>query len=130
MKMKKGDKFVVVLCSVVFICSIISVFYYFHRNNNDGDLIAEIYVNNEKKYTYNLSNISKRQTITIKVDDHHYNVIALEHNRIRFEDANCHDGVCVRTGWLNKKGEMAVCLPHKVYIKITGSDKSVDGVTF
>lgn len=65
-----------------------------------------------------------------EVDGDYHDKILVENGRIRFEDADCPDLVCVKTGWLDKNGQMAVCLPNKVSIKIEGSEEGLDGVTF
>ena len=36
------------------------------------------------------------------------------------------DQVCVRTGRLTRAGQVAVCLPHRVILKLTGT--STDGI--
>ena len=41
-------------------------------------------------------------------------------------DADCRDQVCVRTGTLTHAGQAAVCLPHRVILKLTGT--STDGI--
>lgn len=130
MKMKKGDKFVMTITVLIFIIAIVSTFYYFSASKEQNNLIAEIYLNNEKIHSYDLGNIKKQKVIRVKVNNDEYNEILIEHNRIRFNDANCHDKVCVRTGWLTRKGEIAVCLPHKVYIKIVGNNEEVDAGTY
>lgn len=57
-------------------------------------------------------------------------VILIEKGRIRFEESNCPDKVCVKTGWLEKPGDTAVCLPGRFMIKIEGKKDEVDGVTY
>lgn len=53
-------------------------------------------------------------------------VIEAEKGRIRFKEATCPDKVCVGTGWISKNGQIAVCLPGKILIKITGIGSSED----
>lgn len=63
-------------------------------------------------------------------------VILVENGRIRFEETNCPDKTCVRTGWLEEPGDSAVCLPGRFMIKIEraegieGAKDEVDGVTY
>lgn len=56
--------------------------------------------------------------------------IVAEKGRIRFEESNCPDKVCVNTGWLSKKGSVAVCLPNHIIIKIEGGRLDIDGGTY
>lgn len=55
-------------------------------------------------------------------------VIEAEPGRIRFKEAQCPDKVCVHTGWLSHVGQIAVCLPQKMMIRIEGtpSDDDID----
>lgn len=49
---------------------------------------------------------------------------------IRFLSSPCPDKLCVRFGALNKKGQVAVCMPAGVSIRIRGAeDGGYDGVT-
>ncbi len=43
--------------------------------------------------------------------------------------ADCPDKDCVKRGWLKKPGDSAICLPHKLVIRLTG-ESEVDGVTW
>lgn len=126
--MKRGDKFVLMLTIVVFIASVSSVAYYFSNNSGSDDLKAEVYKEGKLLYTIDLQDIDEPKRIT--VGDEKYNVILAEKGRIRFEEANCKDDVCVKTGWISKNGEMAACIPHKTYIKISGIQDEIDGSTY
>ena len=126
--MKRGDKFVLMLTITVFILSIASVAYYFLHDNSSNGVMAEVYKNGELMYTIDLTDVDRPKEITI--GDEEYNVILIENGRVRFKEANCKDDVCVKTGWLSKKGEMAVCIPHKTYIKISGTQDEIDGSTY
>lgn len=48
----------------------------------------------------------------------YFEIIQVEKGRIRFKEANCPDQICVKAGWLEKPGDIAVCLPNKAVIKI------------
>lgn len=126
--MKRGDKFVLMLTITVFIASIAFIAYYFFKDSSTDRLKAEVYKDGKLIDTIDLQAVDKPKKITVGDDE--YNVILVEKGRIRFEEANCKDDVCVKTGWLSKKGEMAVCIPHKTYIKISGIQDEIDGATY
>ena len=44
--------------------------------------------------------------------------IEVEHGRIRVRSSSCPDKVCVNCGWLEEKGDTAVCLPNSVVVRI------------
>jgi len=54
--------------------------------------------------------------------------LELRHGQARIAEANCPDQVCVRTGWLERPGDCAVCLPGQVILQIEG-DSQIDAVT-
>lgn len=58
-----------------------------------------------------------------------YNRLRTEDGRITVIEANCPDRDCVKRGWLKKPGDSAVCLPHRLVIRLTG-ESEVDGVTY
>jgi hypothetical protein len=44
--------------------------------------------------------------------------------------ADCPNHVCVRTGWRSRGGEVIVCVPNHVWVKILSNDKpKIKGVT-
>lgn len=45
-------------------------------------------------------------------------IIEVEKGRIRFKHADCPDKICVNTGWLEKAGDTAVCLPNRAVVTI------------
>ena len=63
---------------------------------------------------------------TIKLDG---NTIVLSGKTAKMADADCRDQVCVRTGTLTHAGQAAVCLPHRVVLKLVGvNDSGIDAV--
>ena len=75
------------------------------------------------------------ETIALPADD---DIIALgedEHvklevkdNQIRVLETDCPDKICVRTGFISKVGQSAVCLPNRIVVKITGGNGNETGV--
>ena len=48
----------------------------------------------------------------------------------RFLSSDCRDPFCVRTGALLSPGNVAVCLPHRVMLRVTGAQPGgLDAVT-
>jgi hypothetical protein len=54
--------------------------------------------------------------------------IEIADGRVRFIDGPCQHRLCVRQGWLERPGEIAVCLPNRVVciIGATGSSSVSD----
>jgi len=63
-----------------------------------------------------LDNVSESRII--KLGGKYNEIIIVEKGRIKFKEADCPDKICVKTGWLEKPGDTAVCLPNRVVVKI------------
>jgi hypothetical protein len=81
-----------------------------------SEIIAVIKKDDKIIKTINLSIIKKREII--KISGQFTATIVAEHNKIYFLDTNCTDQTCIKTGWLSKAGDLAVCLPNKTIIMI------------
>ena len=55
--------------------------------------------------------------------------IEIDGGRARVADSPCRDKLCVHAGWLERPGDIAVCLPQRVIVEIRGA-KEVDGVAY
>ena len=56
-------------------------------------------------------------------------VIEVAAGKARVVDSPCRDKLCVYTGWLERPGDVAVCLPRRVIVEIRGAARNgVDGV--
>ena len=58
-------------------------------------------------------------------------VIVIEDGSVRIADSPCPHHYCIRMGRLRRRGEIAVCVPNRVVVTITGGseDESFDGIT-
>ena len=132
--LKKGD--IILLLLIVF--GILSTVFIGRENavslsNTTGsrldnmDVTAIIKKDDKVIRKINLTNLEKREVINISESDK-VTVVA-EKNRICFFESDCPDKICVRTGWLSHPGEIAVCLPNKIIIKLEQNrNQNVDGV--
>ncbi|WP_422444549.1 NusG domain II-containing protein [Thermoanaerobacterium sp. DL9XJH110] len=46
------------------------------------------------------------------------NIVEVDRNRVRMMYADCPDKDCVRQGWISRPGQMLVCLPNRMVVKI------------
>ncbi|MHB8126246.1 MAG: NusG domain II-containing protein [Desulfitobacteriaceae bacterium] len=84
----------------------------------DGKLIKKIDLNEVKNPEYISFNEGIEQ------------VILAEKGRIRFSESECRDNICVKSGWLTKTGDKAVCMPSKTVITIVGDHKQIDSISY
>lgn len=93
------------------------------QNTAGGRLYAEVWQNDVLVERVALTEETDR---TIDLDGH--NVIVLAGKTARVESADCHDQVCVRTGTLRRAGQVAVCLPNRVVLKLVGETGEIDAI--
>ena len=93
------------------------------QNTAGGRLYAEVWQNDVLVERVALTEETDR---TIDLDGH--NVIVLAGKTARVESADCHDQVCVRTGTLTRAGQVAVCLPNRVVLKLVGETGEIDAI--
>lgn len=124
--LKKGD---IILLGIIAAAIVISfaVVSTYKRSGEDTGKVAVIKMKDEIIKSIDLSTVNEPQKI--EVLGKHIQVILVERGRIRFLEADCPDKICVNTGWLSEKGDMAVCIPNSTMIKIEGQSDKVDVVT-
>ena len=57
-------------------------------------------------------------------------VITIEKRRARISSDPSPRQYCVRQGWLQQAGEIALCLPNQVSVELTGSTKKYDSLNY
>ncbi|NEZ47179.1 NusG domain II-containing protein [Clostridium niameyense] len=128
--MKKGDKIASIIIAVILIASLSSIAFFKYGKSSKKEAIAVIKQDGKVIERIDLNKVKEKKKWNIYYKDKDYNTIILEPHRIRFIDADCHDKVCVKSGWLSKPGETAACLPHKLMIVIEGKDSKIDAVSY
>lgn len=125
--LKKGD---ILLAAVVLLAvfAVIAGMKVYSGSGGNSHKIAVIKQDNKIVGKIDLDAVKAPERI--KLSGSYNETILVEKGRIRFEEADCPDKICVKTGWLSQKGDMAVCLPNKAIVKIEGESDKVDIVTF
>jgi hypothetical protein len=57
-------------------------------------------------------------------------IINIEKDRARITSDPSPRQYCVRQGWLQQAGEIAICLPNQVSVELTGSQKKYDSLNY
>lgn len=84
----------------------------------DGNRIKEIYLND------------LQAAESINIEKPLKQVILAEKGRIRFLISDCPSQTCVNSGWLEKPGARAICIPSKVAITIVGDREQIDTFSY
>ena len=118
-KLKWGDFVIigVVLALAAAIAAVLAL------GTSGARVYAEVWQDNELVERVELTDRTDR---TIDLDGH--NVIVLSGRTATMQSADCHDQVCVRTGTLTRAGQVAVCLPTSVVLRITGGPIEIDAI--
>ena len=124
--LKKGDLVLLTILLVIVLAAFVGIEIFKGGDNRDrvavvkqGDIIVK---------RINLNNVKGAESFEISGE--YKETILVEKGRIRFAFANCPDKLCVKKGWLSRKGDVAVCIPNRVIINIEGFNGKVDGVTY
>ncbi|MCR5479543.1 MAG: NusG domain II-containing protein [Ruminococcus sp.] len=123
--MKKNIFWAAIFACVVLISGAVILFGQFSH----GTTSAEIYVDGRLyKVIYDLG---RQDLQSFRVEtEHGYNVICYKSGKIWVSEADCANQTCVKYAKASLVGETIVCAPHKLVIKIVGTDyKKVDAVT-
>ena len=118
-RLKWGD--FVIIAVVLLLAAALTA--WFALGTSDGQLYAEVWQDDVLVERVKLTDETNRE---IDLDGH--NVIVLAGKTARMESADCHDQVCVRTGTLTRAGQVAVCLPNRVILKIVGETSEIDAI--
>lgn len=57
-------------------------------------------------------------------------IITIEKRRARISSDPSPRQYCVRQGWLQQAGEIALCLPNQVSVELTGKHKKYDSLNY
>ena len=57
-------------------------------------------------------------------------IISIEKHRARISSDPSPRQYCVRQGWLQQAGEIALCLPNQVSVELVGRDKKYDSLNY
>ena len=93
-------------------------------SSRDQGAKAEIYLDSRLIRTVDLS--SDR---LLRLEEVPEIELEVSHGRIRFLSSDCPDQICVHTGYISRPGEYAVCLPHRLMIRIPEDSEAPDAVT-
>ena len=110
MKLKKGD---FVIAGAVLVLAI-SIWIFGFRGSSEGSR-AEIFEDGKLIYT---ASLLKNREIELSGC-----IIAVSDGKVRMLSADCPDKVCERAGAISKSGEIIVCAPNRISIKIPGESR-------
>ncbi|MCL6591311.1 MAG: NusG domain II-containing protein [Firmicutes bacterium] len=124
--LKKGD-WGLIFGSGLLLCFLIAWNGY-HQSNDRSKKTAVIMQAGKVIQKINLNKLNRAKYI--RLNQGIRVVILAEKGRIRFLDSGCRDKICVRSGWLMKNGDKAVCMPSKTVIMIQSGGQPTDSISY
>lgn len=119
--MKKGDIIIFVVILLVFVGTFGLIKY---RNSfiekNSSKIYIDIYAHQELYKSIPLTTDSE-EVIELKTSLGK-NIIKIHDGGVEMIEADCPDSICESTGFINKIGDVIVCLPHEVLVEIRGNN--------
>ena len=70
--------------------------------------------------------LDKDARFTIPSPNGGSNLVVVDRGRIRVEQADCPDKLCVKRGEISRSGETITCLPHKLTVTVHSVDGEVE----
>lgn len=83
--------------------------------------IAIVKIKGEEVDRYILDPNTPHTIKTYYPNDNQYNIIEQDGARIRVKEDNSPDQIAVMTSWIEKPGQLSICLPHQLIIEIIGT---------
>ena len=123
---KKINKYDIGLIAAIIIINVFFILFGGKSAVKKNSKIAYIYSNNELVKEYVLTDDVKDE---VKIEsDTGYNILHIENGQIWIHDASCPDKICISQGKISQDGEIIVCLPNKMLIKIVdyNEDNEID----
>ncbi len=54
------------------------------------------------------------------------NRIEIKNGKARMINADCPDSICIKQGWVSRRGECITCLPNRVVVEVVKENDTVD----
>lgn len=56
--------------------------------------------------------------------------ISIDQGKVRFKQSPCTNQYCVHQGWLERAGQVAICLPNQISLQLIGGKKPYDSLNY
>lgn len=116
----KGFGTVIVLGALVVLAAVLGVVFALGAGPSEGGLVAKVTVDGQVEATLPL-NQSAREVVET---DEGTNTVVVENESVHIEDADCRGHDCMKQGTISRKGQMLVCLPHKLIVEIVSTSNT------
>ena len=125
--MRRGDRAMLLITAALLAAGVVLAAERFFFAPAESGLTAVVTQDGRVLRRIRLSGAKNEEfTLTYKGG---WNRIRVSDGEIEVSDADCRDRDCVKRGPLRRAGDSAVCLPHRLEIRLSG-EPEVDGATY
>lgn len=117
-----------ILIGSVLALAVLSYLIFFLVYRESAPLIAQISVNGTTVAQINLNSSRPNRLINIS-GPLGTSVVEVKPGAIRMKFSPCPDKCCMKTGWIDQPGQVIVCVPNRIIIKIFPDKNSVDNIS-
>lgn len=123
----RWDKFIIV---TVLACALLSYIIFSFCVFGETAESVEIFVDGKLYATYDFAEITETVYLDVRTD-FGYNMIEISDEGVKVADASCRDKIDVMAGVISEPGQMIICVPNRISVRIVGKNKlNVDKVTY
>lgn len=120
--MKRGDKWLI----LVLVVTSVSLYLAYslkmmHAAKYEGKTFARIELNGELYKKVELTAVTQEIKI---VTNRGYDLLRISNYGIEVVESDCPDKICMSYGFIDKVGEMIICLPNRMVVEIVGDSGS------
>jgi len=119
-----GDYILIGLIAVIAVLLLLAV----PRLAAGSAAAAVILIDNQEVQEIPLEQLMQPGGTALTAHGYHYR-LAWEDGRIRIAEADCPDQICVQTGWVSHPGQLAVCVPGQLILKLRADGNSATSDT-
>jgi hypothetical protein len=125
-----GDKILIAALATV---SLLSFFFLSRSAGASTSRYVSIQVNGKETERIPLDSSAVGRKLPIRTV-YGYNLIEVGENRVRIVEADCLDRLCVHQGWIDRPGQLIVCLPNRLVVEVVDDEREygddLDGVNY
>ncbi|WP_294159525.1 NusG domain II-containing protein [uncultured Selenomonas sp.] len=105
----------VLLLLVLLLCSFLP--FLFFGWNESPVVTAVVSVNGETIHEIPLTTHKGCESFIVETPNG-MNEVTIDNHSIAVTDADCHDKICMKSGAIERRGDVIACLPHKLLIEL------------
>ncbi len=122
----KGDKVVVALVLLIAIGTYAAFATFIADKSPD---FLQIFVDGALYASYNLNEIKGEKTVEIS-STYGTNTLKFDSDGAEMIETSCPDKTDIRLGKITKSGQVIICAPNRLIVRLSGGDDKIDKVTY